>query len=85
MDKIYEQQFRKERKEEDRKKEDKKEKAEEENKEEESTWECVARFDGVGSSKKKEGSGCQGIPRPAIHVRKITGRTGCTSYELSKA
>ena len=64
MDKIYEQQFRKGRK-------------EEEEEEDESN--------GAGSTEKKEGYACQGIPPdPPFTLRKMTGSTERTSYELSQ-
>ena len=72
MDKIQEQQFRNERKEEKREEE------------EESSWGCLARPDGARSSKKEEGSACQGIPRPAVHAAQDDGKHWRTSYDLSQ-
>ena len=74
MDKIYEQQFRKERKE------------EEEKEGGESTWGYLARPDGAGSSKTKQKKGppARQYPDPPFTLRKMTGSTGRTSYELSQ-
>ena len=85
MNKIYEQQFRKERKEEEE--EEKQEKEEKEEKEEEeSTWRCLARPDGARSSKKKKKDPpAREYPDPPFTLRKMTGSTEHTSYELSQA
>ena len=84
MDKIYEQQFRKERKEKEKSEKEEKEEEKKEKKEE-STCGRLARPDGAGSSKKKrKGPSAGEYPDPPFTLRKMTGRTGRTLYELSQ-
>ena len=65
--------------------EEKEEEEKEEEEEKGSTWGCLARPDGTRSSApKKKGPPGREYPDPPFTLRKMTGSTGRTSYELSQ-